>query len=337
MTAFFATENIDDRLAQAGFESFRVKQVLDWAYRKPIFDWKEASNLPQNLKTWLEEHLPLFSMRCEVVSATGKFSEKALFRLADGGAIETVLLKTHKRHTVCVSSQLGCAYGCKFCASGLHGFKRNLEAHEIVEQVLFFSKKLYPKKVDNVVYMGMGEPLANYDNVIQSIRKLTDSKLFAFSPRRITLSTSGIAPAIKKLADEDLPIRLAISLHAPNDTIRSQIMPVNQKYPLATLLEAANYFQSKGRRITLEYILIDSLNDTPILATELAILAKKLSAHVNLIPYNPVKDLPWKRPSLQKQRAFLAILESAVPTSLRIEKGTSIDAACGQLALKQKD
>ncbi|HZI31496.1 MAG TPA: 23S rRNA (adenine(2503)-C(2))-methyltransferase RlmN, partial [Candidatus Binatia bacterium] len=252
------------------------------------------------------------------------------------------------RHTLCISTQVGCAYGCKFCASGLEGWKRNLGAHEIVEQILAVERwhiaqpkeeSLEPtanRVVNNIVVMGMGEPLANYDNLLKALRILNAPWGGGIGARKITISTSGLAPQIRKLAVEPLQFRLAISLHGATDAVRNRIMPVNRKYPLAELTAACEDYQKlKGRMITFEYILIAGVNDSLDQTRPLAALAKKLYAKVNLIPYNKVEDLPWERPSEEVCEGFLAALEKQkVTATLRREKGHDIDAACGQLRLK---
>jgi 23S rRNA (adenine2503-C2)-methyltransferase len=268
------------------------------------------------------------------------------------------------RHTLCVSTQVGCAYGCRFCASGLEGWKRNLLPEEIVDQVVAVerwhavgsskslsdvvdtsagpsvvpSRFVNPRSrlIDNIVVMGMGEPLANYDHLLKALKILNAPWGGGIGARKITVSTSGLVPQIKRLADEPLQFRLAISLHGATDEIRNKIMPVNRKYPVSDLAAACEYYQKrKGRMITLEYILIAGVNDSVKAAKPLAQLARRLHAKVNLIPYNQVEGLPWVRPEEAAQEAFLAALqEQGVPATLRREKGHDIDAACGQLRLK---
>jgi 23S rRNA (adenine2503-C2)-methyltransferase len=290
-------------------------------------------------------------------------TQKFLWRLRDHSLIESVLIPANPalygdasdRHTLCVSTQVGCAYGCKFCASGLDGWKRNLTPDEIVEQVMSV-ERLGPQStvrsqssaaqpptgncglrtVDNLVVMGMGEPLANYDHLLQALRILNAPWGGGIGARKITISTSGLAPQIRRLADEPLQFRLAISLHGATDEVRNKIMPVNRKYPLKELVAACEHYQAqKGRMLTFEYILIAGVNDSIEQAKPLAALAKKLFAKVNLIPYNRVEGLPWERPNEESQEKFLAALEKQkVIATLRREKGHDIDAACGQLRLK---
>jgi 23S rRNA (adenine2503-C2)-methyltransferase len=232
---------------------------------------------------------------------------------------------------------VGCAYGCKFCASGLEGFSRNLHPNEIVDQIIAIEQES-GEKIDNIVFMGMGEPLANFSNVIRAIRIINAPWALGIGARHITVSTSGLAPQIKKLADEPLQIRLAISLHAATDEVRNQIMPINRKYNIETLLSACDYYAGrKKQRLTFEYILIAGVNDADDQAYLLARHAKKLSAKVNLIPYNTVEGLPWSRPSRNRQEEFLSILRThKIAATLRREKGHDIDAACGQLRLQTR-
>ena len=241
------------------------------------------------------------------------------------------------RSTLCVSSQVGCAYDCKFCASGLAGFARNLTSSEIVEQVLQ-TEALTGKRVNNLVFMGMGEPLANLTNVLRGIDVINAPWGIGIGARHLTVSTSGLAPQIKKLAEQPLQIRLAISLHGASDEVRERIMPVNRKYPLAKLFEALEYYRErKKQRITFEYILIEDINDSLAQASLLVQHVKRLNAKVNLIPYNTVEGLPWARPSESHQEAFLDVLKKAgVVATLRREKGHDIDAACGQLRLREE-
>jgi 23S rRNA (adenine2503-C2)-methyltransferase len=280
-------------------------------------------------------------------------TQKLLMELEDRSLIETVLIRApqegvgaeQSRKTVCVSIQVGCAYGCRFCASGLAGFKRNLHASEVVAQLMHICRmedahtpraEQAIASFDNIVFMGMGEPLANYDALVRTIKILNADWGLHFGARRITVSTSGLAPQILKLAEEGVAVRLAISLHGATNAVRDQIMPINKKYPLEVLLPAAKAFQEKhGRMLTLEFILIEGINDSLEQARELAKIAYELHAHVNCIPYNKVEGLEWKRPSIGRQDAFVKVLRDAgVSVTIRREKGHDINAACGQLRLK---
>jgi 23S rRNA (adenine2503-C2)-methyltransferase len=272
-------------------------------------------------------------------------TRKFLFRLADGSLIESVLIPASPalygsrsdRRTICISTQVGCAYGCKFCASGLDGFSRNLQPNEIVDQIIAVERES-GEKIDNIVFMGMGEPLANLDNLIGAIRIINAPWGLGIGARHITVSTSGLVPQIRKVADEPLQIRLAISLHGATDAVRDRIMPINRRYNIDMLLSACDYYVTrKKQRLTFEYILIADVNDADDQARLLAKHSRRLNAKVNLIPYNTVAGLPWSRPALDRQEKFLSILRTAdVAATLRREKGHDIDAACGQLRLQTK-
>ena len=309
-------------------------------------------------------HCKRWNWSASRVRADDETTQKFLWRLRDHSLIESVLIPANPalygdasdRHTLCVSTQVGCAYGCKFCASGLDGLKRNLTPDEIVEQVLAVERLKSAvhspqsvvrshnhetgdrglRTVDNLVIMGMGEPLANYDNLLKALRILNAPWGGGIGARKITISTSGLAPQIRRLAAEPFQFRLAISLHGATDEVRNKIMPVNRKYPLKELVAACEEYQrQKGRMLTFEYILIAGVNDSVGQAKPLAALARRLFAKVNLIPYNKVEGLPWERPDEETQDKFLAALEKQkVIATLRREKGHDIDAACGQLRLK---
>jgi 23S rRNA (adenine2503-C2)-methyltransferase len=325
---------------------YRVAQLLQWLYPRRAASWEEMTNLPKSLRQRLAETFALSWPKLARRQGARDTTQKFLWSLGDGALIETVLIpaspslygEPSDRHTLCVSTQVGCAYGCKFCASGLDGWKRNLGIEEIVNQVLAVERLEGGggRLINNLVIMGMGEPLANYDNLLAALRILNAPWGGQMGARKITISTSGLAPQIRRLADEPQQFRLAISLHGATDQTRARIMPVNKKYPLKELAAACAYYQEKkGRMITLEYILIAGVNDALDQAPPLAKLALSLRAKVNLIPYNKVEGLPWERPEEPAQEAFLAALERChVPATLRREKGGEIAAACGQLRLK---
>jgi len=331
---------LSDFLSTNGFEKYRAKQIFESVYKNFIFDFDAMSVLPAPLKKILTEHFYFSSAELLSEKKSKQDAGKFLFKLNDGALIESVLLTAPTddgdiRKTICISTQVGCAQGCKFCASTQNGFKRNLTSDEIISQFITFTERKEKRFIfENVVVMGMGEPLANLENVLNALKILNEN--FAFGARRITISTAGLADKILHLAQIDFPYRLAVSLHATSDEIRNQIMPINKKFPLKELFDALKIFSQKSKRmITLEYILIESLNDSLESAKSLAKIAKNLHAHVNLIPYNTVEELDWKRPSLAKSKAFLACLEKEkISASLRHEKGSDIEAACGQLALK---
>lgn len=348
-------ETLAEKLAAAGEKPFRAKQILEWLYKKRVRSWDEMSNLPKNLRTWLAEEFEIEPAKHVLTKQAGDVTDKLLLQLGDGSLIETVIIRApqegvgldHSRKTVCISTQVGCAFGCKFCASGLEGWKRNLSSGEILAQLLqvcFLEDARTPRarpeipSFDNIVVMGMGEPLANYDNLLAALKTANADWGLNFGARRITVSTSGVVPQIERLATEQLQFRLAISLHGATNEVRQQIMPVNKRWPLEELLPAVKRFSEKhGRMLTLEYILIEEINDQLEQAEHLAEIALDLHAHVNLIPYNTVEGLPWKRPSLTRQDRFVAILrERNVSVTIRREKGHDINAACGQLRLRKE-
>jgi 23S rRNA (adenine2503-C2)-methyltransferase len=336
---------VEALIKEMGEPGFRAKQVVEWTFVRRVADIESMTNLPKALRERLKERLVTRSMSIATVSGSADTTRKFLLKLHDGRYVETVLIPANPalyggksdRRTLCVSSQVGCAYDCKFCASGLAGFTRNLMAGEIVEQIVQVEAHT-GERVDNLVFMGMGEPLANFSNLIKAIEILNAEWGIGIGARHMTVSTSGLAPQIHKLADFPLQIRLAISLHGASDPVRNEIMPVNRKYPLAELFEALEAWNAKRKQfLTFEFILIEDVNDSLDQARMLAKRARSVNAKVNLIPYNTVDGLPWKRPSEQRQDAFLEVLTSAgVTATLRREKGHDIAAACGQLRLKQE-
>ena len=338
-------EELSSWLKEQGEPAFRANQILDWMWKKKADSIDAMSNLPATLRAKLASSFRLASLTHTHTQGSADTTRKFLFKLHDGRYVESVLIPANPalyggasdRRTLCVSSQVGCAYGCKFCASGLAGFTRNLDASEIAGQVLA-AEQLSNERVDNIVFMGMGEPLANINNLLAAINLITNEKTLHLGARHLTISTSGLVPQIRQLAEHPQQIRLAISLHGATDEIRQQIMPVNRKWPLAELFDALDYWNSrKNQKLTLEYILIENINDSLEQATILARVARRLHAKVNLIPYNTVEGLEWKRPNDKQCRAFRDILKNAgVQATLRLEKGHDIDAACGQLRLKQE-
>jgi 23S rRNA (adenine2503-C2)-methyltransferase len=346
-------EEVEARFQEWSQPAYRVDQLLDWLYARRATSWDAMTNLPKALRDRLRGGYSLRVLEFVRKHGARDTTQKFLWKLTDGQFIESVLIPANPalygedsdRHTLCVSTQVGCAYGCKFCASGLDGWKRNLTAAEIVEQVLAVERWHLrenpqaapgPRLVDNLVIMGMGEPLANYDNLLKALKILNAPWGGGIGARKITVSTSGLAPEIRKLADEPLQFRLAISLHGATDEVREKIMPVNRKYPLRELVAAGEYYRRQnGRMITLEYILIAGINDGLDQVKPLAQLVRRLHAKINLIPYNPVEGLTWERPAEEASERFLAALEDQkVIATLRREKGLDIDAACGQLRLK---
>jgi 23S rRNA (adenine2503-C2)-methyltransferase len=334
---------LQDLLRNLGELSYRAGQITDWLYKKRVDAIDKMTDLPRPLRSWLLDTFSFGKIDLMRVLGARDMTRKFLFRLADGNLIESVLIPASlalyggrsDRRTICVSTQVGCAYGCKFCASGLEGFSRNLSASEIVDQLIAVERAT-AEKIDNIVFMGMGEPLANLENVLRAIRIINAEWGLGIGARRITISTSGLAPQIRKLAEEPLQIRLAVSLHGASDEVRNRIMPINRRYNIETLLSACDYYNAhKKQRLTFEYILIADVNDSDEQARLLSRHAHRLSAKVNLIPYNSVSGLPWTRPSEKRQQKFLSILRAdGIPTTLRREKGHDIDAACGQLRLQ---
>jgi len=351
-------EELQALVKEAGAPAYRADQILHWLYRQRVGGWDGMRNVPKSLREHLAERLVFYPLTLVRVQGSRDTTRKFLWRLADGSFVESVLIPANPalygersdRRTLCVSTQVGCAYGCKFCASGLLGWKRNLTPDEIVEQVLSV-ERWYAQQadregadgsglraVDNLVIMGMGEPLANYAHLMKALALLNAPWGGGIGARKITVSTSGLVPQIRQLADQPLGVQLAISLHGATDEVRGKIMPVNRKYPLKELLAACEYYVSrKGRMITLEYILIEGVNDALSEVPKLALLARRLHAKVNLIPYNPVEGLAWRRPAEAHCEAFLeGLLQRRVTATLRREKGCDIDAACGQLRLRME-
>lgn len=326
---------------------YRASQILKWVHQHFAVDWAAMTNLTESLRTSLDETFDFSTVELARKQGDADTTQKFLWKLRDGQLVESVLIPASPalygdasdRHTLCVSTQVGCAYGCTFCASGLDGFKRNLEPAEIIDQVLAVERaqgRAGERAINNLVIMGMGEPLANYDNLMASLEILNAEWGTNIGARKITISTSGLVPQIKKLAAQPRQYRLAISLHGATDAVRDRIMPINRKYPLAKLADAAEeYQQAKSGKLTLEYILIAGVNDGLDQVLPLAQLAHRLRAKVNLIPYNHVDGLEWDRPDDAIQDAFHeALISRGTLTTLRREKGHDIDAACGQLRLR---
>ncbi len=330
-------------LKKLGEPAFRANQLCTWLYEKRVSDFSAMSDMPAALRARLAEQFQLRPLKKVRETGSKDTTRKFLFQLEDGQMIETVLIPASPalygeradRRTICISSQVGCAYGCRFCASGIDGWKRNLTAGEIVSQFLAV-EEMSGEKINNIVFMGMGEPFANYDNLMRAIGILNAPWGIGLGARHMTVSTSGLAPRIREFADQPLQIRLAISLHGATDEVRARIMPVNRKYPLAELLDACEHYTTQKKQyLTFEYILIKDVNDTEEQALALAKHALRLNAKVNLIPYNTVTGLEWERPEIAVQERFLRLLlVRKVQATLRREKGHDIAAACGQLRLQ---
>jgi 23S rRNA (adenine2503-C2)-methyltransferase len=330
--------------------AYRAGQVRQWLYKQVAASPDDMTSLPAPLRARLaaETQIELLTPVTETASRDGN-TTKILFRLSDGQLIETVLMRYDRRNTVCISSQAGCAMGCTFCATAQMGLQRNLTPGEITAQVLFMERWLRqntrkpqnaalpasaePRRVSNIVVMGMGEPLANYANLWRALHTLVDADEFGLGARHITVSTVGLAPAIDRFAEEPLQINLAISLHAANDALRATLVPITNRYPIAEVIAASHrYVARTKRRVSFEYAMMAGINDRPSHAEELATLLQGLLCHVNLIPLNPVRGSPYQPSRREDVDAFVALLrDRGVPTTLRIRRGIDIDAGCGQL------
>ena len=327
---------IDELMAEMellGEKKFRAKQIYEWLHVKCVDDFSEMTNLSKNLRDRLEEsyEIPSVHMLKRQVSkqdGTNKF----LFQLQDGHVVESVLMRYHHGNSVCISSQVGCRMGCKFCASTIGGLERNLKASEMLGQI-YQIQKISSERVSNVVVMGTGEPLDNYDHFVRFVHLITDEHGLHISQRNITVSTCGIVPNMKRLAEERLQITLALSLHGSTQEKRKQLMPVANKYELSEVLEACDYyFEQTGRRITFEYSLVAGVNDTEEDARELIRLLKPRNCHLNLIPVNPIKERSFLKPSKKSAENFKNIFEKQkINVTIRREMGSDIDGACGQL------
>jgi 23S rRNA (adenine2503-C2)-methyltransferase len=335
LTAFFAG---------LGEKPFRAAQVLQWIHRFGVDDFETMTNLSKALRTKLAEVAEIRGPDVALDRIAADGTRKLLLRLSDGNCIETVFIPEANRGTLCVSSQVGCTLNCAFCATGAQGFNRNLETHEIIGQLWVTSRLLGPeaqgeRHITNVVMMGMGEPLLNFDNVIPAMQLMLDDNAYGLSKRRVTLSTAGMVPMIDRLRDT-LPVSLAVSLHATRDALRNEIVPLNRKYPIAELLDACRRYidNQPHRRITLEYILLDGVNDTDQDARELAALLRDVPSKINLIPYNPFPQGRYQRSSAARVDRFRQILiDAGYTTVTRRTRGDDIDAACGQLAGQIQD
>lgn len=326
---------------ERGLPAFRAAQLHAGIYHRLATSPEQMTNLPRALRVELARDATFAELSPvnEVHDAPSR-TTKALFALRDGALVESVLMgyvgqDGHRRHTICLSSQVGCALGCTFCATGLQGWARNLTAGEMVEQVLHFARRLRAEDqhVTNIVYMGMGEPLLNYDAVLQSVRVLTEREGFNLGARHLTISTSGVVPGIRRFAEEGTQVGLAVSLHAPNDALRNRLVPLNRRYPTDELLVACrDYVVRTHRRISFEYTMLAGVNDGPAEARELARLLHGLLCHVNLIPWNHVRGLPYSPSAPETIAAFRdALLDYGLPVTIRDTRGARITAACGQL------
>jgi 23S rRNA (adenine2503-C2)-methyltransferase len=343
-------DQLGELLSGWGEPRFRADQVWRWLYGSLVSSPEQMANVPAGLRTRMatETTLTLLTPLAEQESRSG-LTRKVLFLLPDGQTVESVLMHYQGRRTACISSQVGCGMGCTFCATGQGGLARNLSAGEIVAQVLHFAREIrgqdlqtagpQGQPVSNIVMMGMGEPLANYEATWQAIETLADARGYSMGARRITLSTVGLVPGIRRLAGEKLAVNLAISLHAPDDDLRSRLVPVNRRYPLADLMAALDdYVQATRRRVTIEYALMAGVNDSRHQARQLARLLRELLCHVNLIPLNSTPGSPLRPSPREQVVAFRHELEwSGVPATVRVRRGISIEAGCGQLRQRELD
>lgn len=324
---------LQEALVSLGEKPFRAKQIYEWMHQKLITDFDDMSNLSKNLREKLRENFTLTVLEpVEVKISKLDGTRKYLFRLADGNVIESVWMQYHHGNSVCISSQVGCRMGCRFCASTLDGLERNLTVSELLEQI-YRIQTLTGERVSNIVIMGSGEPLDNYEHVVRFLHMISDERGLHISQRNITLSTCGLVPGIEKLTKENLQITLALSLHAPNDEVRQSLMPVARRYALADVLKACkNYYEVTGRRLTFEYSLVRGVNDNLEEARQLAALIRDMHGHVNLIPVNPIRERDYVQSGQKAILDFKNYLEKkGIPVTVRREMGRDINGACGQL------
>lgn len=330
---------VEEYIAGLGEKKFRAKQLYEWMHVHKAASYGEMTNLPKSLRRQLDEETDYTCLRqvdCQISRQDG--TRKYLFALADGNMVESVLMRYHHGNSVCISSQVGCRMGCRFCASTLDGLERNLVPSEMLDQIYRIERDI-GERVSNVVVMGTGEPLDNYDNLLTFIRMLTDEHGCHISQRNVTVSTCGIVPRIRQLAEEKLQITLALSLHASNQKKRLELMPIARTYDISQVLDAcAFYFQETGRRVTFEYSLVEGVNDAPEQALELAHLLAGMHGHVNLIPVNPIKERSYAASRPASVHRFQNILEkNGINVTIRRELGADIDGACGQLRRRYKE
>lgn len=334
-------EQLKAKLVDMGEQGFRAKQIYEWIWQKSAVDFEEMSNLSKSLREKLKEGFSINYVKVKESQISSDKTIKSSFSLYDGNVIEGVLIPTSDRMTACVSSQVGCSLTCKFCATGYMDRKRNLNADEIYDQVVLISKQAeenYGQPLSNIVYMGMGEPLLNYANMMKSVERITAADGLNMAAKRITVSTAGIAKMIKKLGDDEVRFNLALSLHAANDKKRNEIMPINEQNSLAALAEALRYYYAKTKNpVTFEYIVFHNFNDELQDAKELAKFCKHVPCKVNIIEYNPISLADFVNAEADKIEDFASYLRSqGVVTNVRRSRGKDIDAACGQLAIKEK-
>ncbi len=332
---------LQESIANLKLPTFRSNQILDWLYKKHVFDFAQMTNLAKKDVELLKNDCKILPENINILADSRSkdgLTNKLLIEFEDKNTIEAVGMKHDYGNSICISSQVGCAINCKFCASTLNGFVRNLTAGEMLAQVALFKKQFSQtgQDVNNIVIMGSGEPLLNYDNLLQFLHLIHDKDIYNCGFRNITISTCGIVPQINNLAKENIPVNLAISLHAPEDDLRSSLMPINDKYKIKDVIDSATgYANTTKRQITYEYMLIKGVNDSKEMANKLALLLKNKLVSVNLIPVNPVAELNWERPEQKAISDFLVVLKKHnISATVRKEMGTDIMAACGQLRRK---
>lgn len=334
-------EELTTFLSANGEKTFRAKQITEWIWQKGVQDFEEMTNLSKHIRELLSTAYYFDKIFPDCIQTASDGTTKTAWLLSDGNRIESVLIPGNEKYTVCVSSQAGCQLGCRFCATGELGFKRNLTVGEIFDQVLNARKEAEHRNsnLSNIVFMGMGEPLLNYGNVLSAIQRITSEKGLGMSPSRITVSTAGIPAKIRQLADEGVRFNLAVSLHSAKENVRNQLMPVNRSYPLAELANSLIYFVEKtGIRPTFEYLLLNNINDSLEDARALAEYCRQFPVKINIIEYNPVEGSDFRHSPDKQRDAFVRFLENRnMVVNLRKSKGKDIDAACGQLANKRKE
>lgn len=336
-----STPEIAAFLAENGEKAFRAKQIAQWLWQQGVTDFEAMTNLSKTTRELLNNHFNIDALQADAIQTASDGTTKTAWRLSDGNLVESVMIPGGDKYTVCVSSQVGCKLGCRFCATGTLGFKRNLSAVEIFDQVIFAKKAAEERGslLSNIVFMGMGEPLLNYDNVLKAIERITAEDGLAMSPYRITVSTAGLPEGIRRLADDKVRFNLAVSLHSAKEEVRSQLMPVSKAYPLNKIAESLKYFvEQTGTRPTFEYLLLKDVNDSLEDAKALALYCRQFPIKINIIEYNAVEGSEFQHTPEKKREEFIQFLESKnMVVNLRRSKGKDIDAACGQLANKVKN
>ncbi len=335
----FSLKELEDRFKALGIERYRARQVFEWLYKKGVEDFALMTNLSSGVKETLARYFAIQTMHLEQIETSVDLTQKFLFRLKDDALIESVSIPFKSRLTVCLSTQVGCRFACAFCASGMLGFKRNLSVSEIVGQLIAIRNNVPAGRITNVVFMGIGEPLDNYENVLRAIRMINSPAGVHLGIRKITISTSGLAPAIERLAKEGLQVELSVSLHAATDEKRSALLPVNRRFPLRILMKAVrDYVTATKRKVTFEYVLLGGYNTALEDASALVRLLRGLNARVNLIPYNPASSrLSFEAPEKLETLFFKSyLLKNGIDATLRMPRGSDIAAACGQLKYNSK-